>query len=232
MRVAVIDDEQKERETLSGYLNRFESEYHKKIRIDVFESGDRFLETFGPEYDVIIFDVDMRGMNGLDCARKIREMDENVIILFVTNMAKYAVNGYEVDAIDYIIKPVGYYDFSLKFQKAVRRLSRKTEKSIMLEIGAKIHRVKVSDITYVEVLAHYVIYHLKNETFKLRGSMKEQELKLSAYNFSRIHKSYLVNLAYVENIQGNVIVVAGEQLPVGLAYKDVFMQDFLRFIRS
>lgn len=232
MKVAVIDDEQKERETLSGYLNRFGSEYHKKIRIDVFESGDRFLETLGQEYDVIIFDVDMPGMNGLDCARKIRETDENVIILFVTNMAQYAVNGYEVDAIDYIIKPVGYYDFSLKFQKAVRRLSRRTEKSIMLETGAKVQRVKVSDIAYVEVLSHYVIYHLKNETIKLRGSMKEQELKLSAYNFSRIHKSYLVNLAYVENIQGNVITVAGEQLPVGLAYKDAIMQDFLRFIRS
>ena len=74
-------------------------------------------ENYKMIFDIIIFDIDMPGINGIDTARKLREMDSNVTIIFVTNIAQYAINGYEVDAVDYILKPVSYYDFSMKFHR-------------------------------------------------------------------------------------------------------------------
>lgn len=232
MRVALVDDEIMERDRLHGYLRQFETENNMKFEIEEFATGDSFLEGFQIGYDIVIFDVDMPGLNGLDCARAIRETDSDVMILFVTNMAQYAVKGYEVDAVDYIIKPVSYYDFSMKFQKTVRRASRKQEKSIALKAGSVTHHMKISDICYVEVLAHNVIYHQKGSTVKLRGSMKEQETLLCAYGFCRVHKSYLVNLARVENIHGSTIVVCGEEVPIGYAYKDAVMQKFFQYLRT
>lgn len=215
MRIAIIEDERVERERIIDFIERFSEEFHKKIEVEEFDSGDRLLESFKSVYDILIFDIDMPGTNGMDTARKVREKDKRAVILFMTNIAQYAVNGYEVDAVDYIIKPIGYFDFSMKFQKAVRRAAHRQDNYIAVDALDGIRKLKVADIRYVEVLGHYLIYHLTDGELKLRGSMKEQAALLGAYNFAQVHKSYLVNLAHVENISGSEIVVDGEKLSMG-----------------
>ncbi len=101
------------RKQLSDYVYKFGKENSIPVETVTFGSGDEILDGYKPEYGVIIFDIDMPGMNGMDTARKIREMDEKVVILFVTNIAQYAINGYEVEAVEYILKPIGYFDFAL-----------------------------------------------------------------------------------------------------------------------
>lgn len=232
MRVAVVDDEAAERVKLKEYLLCYGEENHVRMEIDEYENGDSLMMKYRTIYDVIIFDIDMPGMNGMDTARRIRKKDINVVILFVTNVAQYAINGYEVDAVDYIIKPVGYYDFLMKFQKAVRRLAHRKEHIVAVETLDGIQKIKVSDIWYVEVLGHYLIYHTVNGEYKMRGSMKDHEAELCVYNFIRIHKSYLVNLAYIENIHGNEINVAGKEVPMGRVYKDRVIEGYFRYIRG
>jgi DNA-binding LytR/AlgR family response regulator len=231
MRIAIVDDEAGMREQLSGYILRFADERRLRLETASFSCGDALLTEFEPVYDVIIFDVDMPGTNGLDTARQVRAMDADVVILFVTNIAQYAINGYEVEAVDYIIKPIGYYDFALKFERALRRVRNGREEQIMLDTSEGIARVRISDVLYVEVQAHYLIYHTAEKDYQVRGSLREHEAALRGYHFSRAHKSYLVNLMRIENIKGAEVLVDGAPVPLGRAYKDSLMADYLRYLR-
>ena len=103
MRIAIVDDEQAMREQLDNYIGQFAAEKHLVLDACPLPSGDALLKSRDRDFDIIVFDIDMPGTNGLDTARKIRETDENVVILFVTNIAQYAINGYEVDAVDYML---------------------------------------------------------------------------------------------------------------------------------
>ena len=133
MRVAVVDDEEAMREQLVSYLSRFEAENGLELKAVTFPSGSDLWDRYARDWDIILFDIDMPGMNGIETARKIRQLDEEVTILFITHVAQYAINGYEVDAVDYIIKPIGYYDFALKFKKALRRVNRRDPARLLLE---------------------------------------------------------------------------------------------------
>ena len=103
MRIAIVDDEQAMREQLTKYIGQYAGEKRLALDTCLFPSGDVLLKSQDRDFDIIVFDIDMPGTNGLDTARKIRETDENVVILFVTNIAQYAINGYEVDAVDYML---------------------------------------------------------------------------------------------------------------------------------
>lgn len=198
----------------------------------VFSSADELLNNRPGENDILILDIDMPGMNGMDAARAIRSTDQRVVILFITNMAQYAINGYEVDAVDYVIKPIGYYDFVMKLKKALRRMNRLQPEQLAIDSEQGLRRVAVAEILYVEVMGHYLIYHTVADQFRVRGSMKEAESFLLRHHFYRCHKSYLVNLAHVSNIQSGQVSVSGEQLPLGRTFKDSLMSAYLRYLRG
>ena len=133
MKVAIVDDELEMRQIMTDYVKRFGEEAGIELETVPFESGGQFLKDYKMIYDIIIFDIDMPGINGIDTARKLRETDTNVTIIFVTNIAQYAINGYEVDAVDYILKPVSYYDFSMKFHRTVAKAAQRKEHIIKVE---------------------------------------------------------------------------------------------------
>lgn len=232
MRIGIVDDEMEMRQQLTEYVSRYGEENHIDLSTTSFPSGDALLAGYEPVYDVLVFDIDMPGTNGMDTARQVRSMDESVVILFVTNIAQYAINGYEVEAVDYIIKPIGYYDFAMKFRRALRRVKPDQEEQLMLDTSDGLVRVRVAEVQYVEVLAHYLIYHTDDKSYQVRGSMKEHESALRAYHFVRAHKSYLVNLNRIENIKASEVMVGGAALPLGRAYKDALMADYLRFLQG
>lgn len=232
MKIAIVDDELEMRTQLSGYVDRFGTENSVSLETVLFPSGDRLLEGYTPAYDIIIFDIDMPGTNGMDTARLVRAQDENVVILFVTNIAQYAINGYEVEAVDYIIKPIGYYDFSMKFQRALRRVRQREKEQMVIDSTDGPVRLSAEDILYVEVLAHYLIYHTREKEISVRGSMKEHEASLRERGFCRAHKSYLVGLRHIENIRSSEVIVDGKSLPLGRTYKDALMQEYLRYLRG
>ncbi len=232
LRIAVVDDEKEMRKTLCSFLDRFSEEYHTGQVTVEFSSGDEFLLRSDTAFDIVIFDIDMPGTNGMDTARKVHAQDPQVVILFVTNIAQYAINGYEVEAVDYMLKPIGYYDFAMKFQKAVRRVSRDRPEHLVLDTAAGPVRVNVSEILYVEVLSHYLIYHTKDATCQVRGTMKEQEEKLRSCHFCRTHKSYMVNLRWISSIRGSVVRIGDKDIPLGRAYKDTLMKEYLHYLHG
>ncbi|MDD3339028.1 MAG: LytTR family DNA-binding domain-containing protein [Lachnospiraceae bacterium] len=232
MYVAIVDDEKMQRDIMSTYLTRLGEKFKVQIQMDEFVSGDMFLKQYKSGYDVIMFDVDMPGINGIDTARKIREIDQNVIIMYVTNIAQYAIMGYEVEAIDYILKPIGYDEFSMKFQKVIRKVQQKADQYMLFEFREGLKRLKISDFYYIEVQNHNLHYHCQSGEYHMRGSMNTQENELRGYHFSRIHKSYLVNLAHVKKMTSDTVEIDDEKIPVGRAYKERLMQDYMNYLRG
>lgn len=229
MHMAIVDDDPAMRATLHGYLDRYAAENHTALDVTEFGCGDTFLQEYRTGFDVLFFDVDMPGTDGLDTARRLRRIDTQVSLIFVTNMAQYAICGYEVEALDYILKPVSYYDFALKLQKALRRAGRHASRKLTLETMDGVRRLDTAEIYYVEVLAHYLIYHLSSGEVRVRGRMDQAAAELEPFGFARIHKSYLINLRYLELLKPNMVTLADQSLPVGRAYKESLMQAYLKY---
>ena len=123
MRVAIVDDEREMRQMLTDYIKRFSEESGIEMEFTEFDHGAFFCRIIECGTIFVIFDIEMPGLNGMETAKKIREIDTGVTIIFVTNMAQYAIEGYAVDAVDYIVKPISYYDFPMKFHRTVARRS-------------------------------------------------------------------------------------------------------------
>ena len=230
MRVAVVDDEEAMRTQLDAYILQYAKEKQLHLEATLFASGDTLLENYSHQFDIIIFDIDMPGTNGLDTARKIRETDREVVILFITNIAQYAINGYEVEAVDYIIKPVGYFDFAMKFQKAVRWAEKNHGSQLYVDTLQGPIALNTDNVLYVEVMAHYLSYHMPEREYKVRGSMKEHEEALRPYHFARCHKSYLINLKHLKRMASSEVIVDDYSIPLGRAYKDALMADFMEYL--
>lgn len=110
--IAIVEDEESYVRQLLEYIERFQQEHFQEIKTSIFRDGDEILEKYSADYDIILMDIQMQFVDGMTAAEKIREMDKSVILMFITNMTSYAVKGYEVDALDYMVKPVEYFSFS------------------------------------------------------------------------------------------------------------------------
>ena len=122
MRLAIVEDEKNFANNILGYLQRFQKETGYQIETVWFQDGCDIAEEYKSDFDIILMDIQMRFMDGMTAARKIREADKGVIIIFITNMAQYAIQGYEVDALDYVLKPIAYFAFSQKLSRAIGRM--------------------------------------------------------------------------------------------------------------
>lgn len=172
MKIAVVDDLKGDADLLSGYISKFANEKSMDIDISVFYASFDFLEEYQGGYDVIFLDIEMPGSNGLEVAREIRSKDEAAGIVFITSMAQYAIRGYEVNAIDFMVKPVGYYDFSVKLEKAIHFCRRRSAHYILVNDKEGIKRFAAKDILYIEKERDFLIFHTKEGEFRCRGSMK------------------------------------------------------------
>ena len=220
------------RQIMTDYVKRFGEEAGIDLETVTFESGKLFLKDYKMIYDIIIFDIDMPGINGIDTARKLRETDSNVTIIFVTNIAQYAINGYEVDAVDYILKPVSYYDFSMKFHRTVAKAAQKKEHIIKVETAEGTRKLRLPALVYVEVLSHYLYFHTTKRDYRSRGNISDVEKELEKYNFVRIHRSYIVNLRYVNKVLSKEVTVGDKVLPVSRNYKEKLKEEYLKYIRG
>lgn len=173
----------------------------------------------------------MEDLDGVSAARLLRKRDRSVTLIFVTNMAQFAIKGYEVDALDFIVKPVKYYDFAFRLKKAVSRLNEKEEQYLPVSIaGGGVVKLTVSHIKYVEVMKHRIVYHTEDGDFETYGTLKEVEGKLPARHFSRCNSCYLINLKFVASVCDYTCDVAGEKLRISQPRKKEFMKALSDYI--
>lgn len=230
IKIAVIDDEREERERLLGYYQRLKEEEREEIEICTFASGDEFLGQSAESYDLICLDIDMEGRDGISIAKEIRNGDSQVLIVFVTNMAQMAIRGYEVQALDFVVKPVNYYSFAMKMTNAFNIIRSRKSRNIILAIPQGIKKISSDDIYYIEVKDHYLFYHTNNGVFRQKTPMKEIEDKLAGLSFKRCNNCYLVNLKYVDSVRKDDLQVGGDWLKISRPRKKAFLQSLANYM--
>ncbi len=229
-RIAIVEDEPVSIEKLKRYLQRFSEENHIPLSVKVFHDGLSFISDYTADHDVVFMDIEMPHMNGLESARKMRMIDSEVCLIFVTNLAQYAIEGYAVRAMDFLVKPVEFQNFSMKLKRALDSRSRSQKKELVLSAGSEMRRVRLEDIYFIEVMDHQLIYHTEQGDFTERRSIKEREMQLTEHDFVRCSNSYLVNLRHVTAMRGNDITVAGHTVPVGRTKKKDFMKRLTEYL--
>ena len=221
--IAIVEDEQSEADIISEYIRRFERENgSEEFSVVRFCDANAFLDEYTGKFDLILLDINLPGINGMDTARELRQIDNKVAIIFVTNMAQYAVNGYEVDALDFIIKPVSYKDFSIKFGKAIKRIDKREDKKIPIVSQTCTCYVYLADILYIEVFLRKIVFHTTEGEFETYSTLKKIEPVLSETQFAKCYRSIIVNLNYVTMIKNDEVYLGDVRLLLSRNYKKSF----------
>lgn len=179
----------------------------------------------------MFMDIDMPYLDGMSAARKLREADQSVCIIFVTNLARFAVQGYEVSAFDFMVKPLSYSDFSAKLPRVMRHIgSGKNIKSVIVSSGSNTVRIAVGDVLYVEVMNHKLLYHMTDRVIESYGTLKKVEELFGDPLFVRCNKCYLVNLRCVSAIEDGYAVVGGDRLLISYPRRAPFTQALADYL--
>lgn len=231
LNIAIVEDDTQQAAQLESALKTYGSEYGVLLSVTIFHSALAFLGNYSAKYDIVFMDIMMPMLNGMDASHILREKDEHVMIIFVTSMQQFAVQGYEVGAFDFIVKPIRYPEFKLKFTRALRKLlPEKKSVSIMLKTDAGVIRLSPSQIVYVEVQQHHCLYHTTLGNYRQYQTMKNAESQLEGCGFARCNNFLLVNLAYVTRIEGMNVYVNDTVLQISNPRKKAFWEQFSQFI--
>lgn len=230
--VAIVDDYREDADILSKALKDIETDYKVTFNIFYFSNGESFLINYEKnKYDLIFLDIELEKENGIKIAKKLRDIDKSTIVIFVTNVAKYATEGYEVDALDYIVKPVDKYVLKLKMSRIISRLQKSLANTILIKnMDDEFIKLPIERIKYLEVEGHYIIYHTTDGVFKEYLTLKQAESKINSSKFVRCNRSYLVNLSFVDSIKKDVCIVGDEQLIISRPQKVSFLKAFVDFL--
>ena len=230
--VAIVEDSREDLENCLSLLDRYSKEKNITFDIQTFESGDSFLMRFKSQYDFIILDINLSAMNGIDVARNIREKDEEVVIMFATNLAKYATKGYEVDAIDFALKPLTYASFYLRLERVVKKLNKRQDFFVVVPCEGGFNKINIDDVLYIEVIAHDIIFHLTNgENITTSGTLKKYEEQLVDHWFIRCNSCYLVNARKIKRVEKlDIQLINNEVIAISHPKKKSFMETFKKYV--
>ena len=230
LKVCIVEDNPDATEKLTLYLGEYGKKRGYEFSVEHYNDPLDFLEEFRGNYEFIFMDIELPHLDGMETTRRIRQIDKRVIVIFVTNMAQYAVKGYEVDALDFIVKPVQYPSFCVKLDRAVERFKSLRDKEIWISERGNLRRLFISQIKYVEVVHHTVIWHTTEGNYKTYGQMKSATDLLGESPFSLCNRCYLVNLRFVTAIEEMSVVVGGETLQISRNKRKDFLQDLNDFL--
>lgn len=223
--VAIVEDEDAAAELLSSYIKKYEQTAGQKFRIDRFKTATEFLDGYRSVYAVVFMDIQMPQMNGMDGAVELRKRDKTVSIVFITNLVQFAQRGYEVDAVSFLVKPVSYFDFSMKFKKALDIYVMNEDRSITVNLPGGLCRISTDKLMYVEIINHRLYYHLIDDVIEMTGVLSNVERELSAYGFLRCNKCYLVNPKFVVGVKGSDVQVGNRMLQVSRPRRAAFLAE-------
>lgn len=230
LRIAIVEDEELYVKQIGEYVERYGRENRVEISTIVFGDGAEIVKDYKNVYDIILFDIAMPRVDGMAAAGRIRELDEDVVIVFITNMPQYAVRGYEVGALDFMVKPITYPLFSMRLGRAIGRARKRSDEQILLSVGGSVKRIGVRHIYYVEVQNKMLHYHTDEGEYVLRGTMQGALSELGRHHFVRCNYWYVVNLMHVSEVKKDTVVVAGEELAVSRRNKTAFLAALTEYM--
>ena len=229
-KIAVVEDNDAMRAQLCGFIAQYAQESGHQLDVTAFSDGAQLVEPYRPGFDIIFLDIEMPELGGMDAAERIRTVDPDVVLVFVTNMAQYAIKGYEVDALDYVLKPVPYFAFSQQLQKALGQLEKRERHYLAVAVDGGMRRLDAAGIYYLESEGHKVHFYTEKEDFVVPGTLKNYEEKLVGRAFARCNSGYLVNLAQVSGVQQDMVQVGPYTLQISRPRRKAFMAELADYI--
>lgn len=230
LRLAIVEDEDVAAARLTDFIKRYCKAHDINYNIERFSSAVDLLKNYRPVYDIIFMDIILPYLNGIEAAKELRTYDDAVTLVFVTNMANLAVKGYEVEALDFVIKPVEYDSFAMKLDRAINAVRRRRSVDVPIQVDRTVKLMSAAKIYYIEVSRHYLVYHTEEGEIKARGTLDALEKQLASENFVRCNACYLVNMKYITEVSGENLVVSGDVLKISRAKKKTFMQTLTNFL--
>jgi len=234
MNIIICEDSKADRDALCAFVEKFFKEINCPVEIDVYENGNSFLNNASilqtGDAKIAFLDIYMPGTSGIDVAKKIRETDKEIAIVFITNSLDHGLNGYYVEALQYLVKPVAYPEVAKVLNKCVKLFADSLRFVEVLSDRMTV-RVLLKDILYLEILNHTCLIHTLSETIKSYRPLSEIECQLDRESFLRTHRSYIVNMRYIEDVTENdFLLTTGQSAPIRrsdrLAVKQAY-RDYL-----
>lgn len=221
--IAICDDINKDTQYLASVVQSWAQEQKVSVNIEMFPSAESFLFHYDEkkDYDILLLDVEMKNISGIELAKQIRSMDHRVEIIFTTSHFELSGEGYEVDALHYLIKPIAETKLMEVLSKAARKLSVEPP-SLVIVCNGETVKILEPDILYIESFRHYVVVHTQSTEYKLKENLSALKGKLSS-DFYQTHRSYLVSLKHIRKISRTAVWLdCGSEIPLARGkYDDV-----------
>ncbi len=225
--VAIIEKDKQGAMRLKGALQAYLDEKKESYDSFVYFNPLDFLSDYRPIYDLIFMEVDLPHIDGIQTAKRLREIDPNVGIIFFSDQTQQAIHAYEVDALDFIPKAIGEQALKERIKKAYGYVTRNNVLGVIVSQEGRLYHIPLHNITYIEVSGHTLTYHTINGNYQERGTLNKIAPKLLEYQFFRPHKSYLVNLRRVEEVRPRSLIVGGEEVYLSRDKKDEIREIML-----
>lgn len=230
IQAVIVEDEPACIARIRSYLERYGREEGIDFFVTEFRDGDDFVEHYRTGCDLLFMDIELPLLDGMSAAEEIRARDRDVKIIFVTNNPNYAIRGYKVEALDYLLKPVSYPMFRQGIGRALRYRKREEKRCLNVRIRNGVARIDISKIRYIDVLDHYLCYHTVDGDITSKASIRDAAEELRGESFFQCNKAYLVNLAYVDGMKGNDLYIGDELIPVSRSRKKEFLEALSRYM--
>lgn len=232
MRIAICEDKEEQARILMAHIERYQKERDFAIEYKHFPNGLAFLDNYKIGFDVVFMDIEMPVMNGMEAAKRLRGTDPYVPLVFITDLKQYALKGYEVEALDFLVKPIAYPAFATMMDRVRKNLVRRGDDAVALQTAEGTVKVALDDISYIEMVNHYVVYHTTGGEIRFWGSLAEEEKRLPPERFVRSSSAYLVNLSAVTKVAGADVFVEGACLPLSRSKKAAFTTALFAYMRG
>ena len=224
-KIAIVEDDENFSNQLKEFLKKILVEKGIIYEINSYLNPDDFFRSFNKQYDLIFSDIDMPRMNGYEACKKIREVDNDVTIVFVTQLTQFAIKGYEVNAVDYILKPLNFEAFNLKIDRILYHIKKKNSGSFIISLSSSEKvTIKYSELIYISSDDHFLEFGTEKEIYNSFGTLKKYEESLNQ-NFYRCHSSYIINLAFVMKLDKNCVIMKNnKEIPISRNRRKEFVQ--------
>lgn len=231
LRIAVCDDYDNDRKMISEHILSYAGQHLLDIEIAAFQSGEALLDSFSQHpFQMVFLDIYLEGISGVETAFKIREKDENCIIIFVSTSPDFRAEGFEVGAVHYLIKPAAYEGVETALNRC-RRLFEEAEKCFEITVERRIVKVRTREVLYAEVYGKTVLIHTVSGSLKTYTTLSEIANLLEGGPFLICHRCYIVNMKFISEIlEADFLLENGEKIPIRKNGRQKIKEEYLQYI--
>ncbi len=235
--IAILEDQEADSQRLRGFLRRYGEAHGTALASSVYRDGTELLDGYESGFDILFMDIELPQMNGMKTAERVRQMNESIPIIFTTNMAQYAIKGYEVGALGFMVKPISYVLFENYLTKALSMCRRneqiRANSTIMLGSGSSFRQISTDEIVCVIKDRNYLIYRLTSgEEIRERGAMKDVLERFENTTIKQCATGCLVNRRHVRKKERNEVYLPGAVFSVTMPFRKSFTDELMNYMRG